>query len=191
MRSKTPRRWVQALAVTLPLGLEPAGDGAAAPRVTLPSAVVADAEAQGAVGLVYHGGARPEVCGAVALRDRAQAPQLAALQWRAAAGPSRSNSLAVEKLPAAETPAGFVVWYACSPAAAPPPGAALSALLLQPQGPSGPSRRRVDLAAGQPEVWSWRALLPVEARADLGGVKSRAGAAKGSAVATPASGVAH
>lgn len=191
MRSKTPRRWVQALAVTLPLGLEPTGDGAAAPRVSLPAEVVADGDNLGAVGVVFHGGARPEVCAAVALRARAEAPQLAALQWRPSAGPSRSSLLQVEKLPAAETPAGFVIWYSCTPAAAPLPGAALSTLLLQPPGPFGPSRRRVDLAAGTPEIWSWRAVEPVEARADLDGLGARAATTRGQTGTTPASGAAH
>ncbi len=164
MRSRSPRRYLQALAVTLPLGLDPSGEGAAAPRVKLPAEIVADAEALGAVGVVHHGGPRSQVCGAVALRDRAQAPMLGALQFRPSVGPSRALTLTPEKLPASEAPAGFVVWYACGPVGEPAPGAALSTLLISPSDPpTTPARRRVDVPAGEPGVWRWRALQPIEA----------------------------
>jgi len=174
MRSRSPRRYLQALAVTLPLGLDPSGEGAAAPRVQLPAEIVADTEALGAVGVVYHTGPRSQVCGAVALRDRAQAPMLGALQFRPSAGPSRSVTLTPEKLPAAEAPAGFVVWYACGPAGAPAPGAALSTLLLEPSDPpTTPARRRIDVSAGEPDVWRWRAVQTIETGIALAGAPVR------------------
>jgi hypothetical protein len=169
MSSGSPRRFVQALAVTLPLGLDPAGDGGAAPRVALPPEIVTDAGSLGAVGLVFHPGVGSEVCAAVALRDGAAAPQLAALQWRPSAGPSRSTLLALERLPATETPAGFTVWFACAPAAAPAPGAALSALLVDPGRAAAPVRRRLDVPAAAADVWRWRTVEPVEVRAALTG----------------------
>lgn len=167
MRSRSPRRFVQALAVTLPLGLEPAGDGAAAPRVTLPAEIVADREAVGAVGMVIHAEPRGEVCAAVALREGAQAPTLGALQWRPSSGPSRVLALTAERLPAAETPSGFAVWYACGPADAPSVGAGVSILLLQPSPTPAPGRRRIDVRAGEPGVWHWRAVAPVEVQSGL------------------------
>ncbi len=173
MRSKSPGRFFQALAVTLPLGLDPSGDGAAPPRVELPAEVVADEAALGAVGVVFHGGARSEVCAAVALRDRAMAPQLAALQWRPSAGPGRSELLAIEKLSPVETPAGFVVWYACARAKAPGPGAAVSATLVEPSHAASSARRRLDLPGDSSEVWRWRLVEPVEARADLAAAPQR------------------
>jgi len=173
MRSQSPSRFLRALAVTLPLGIEPTGDGAAPPRVELPAEVVADDAALGAVGVVFHGGARSEICAAVALRDRAMAPQLAALQWRTTAGPGRASLLPVEKLPPVETPEGFVVWYACTRVPAPGPGAALSAILVEPTHASSPARRRLDLPGDSREVWRWRLVEPVEARADLAAAPQR------------------
>lgn len=168
MRSRSPRRWAQALAVALPLGLEPAGEGGLPPRVTVPPEVVADAGTLGAVGMVFHAARPSEVCAAVALREGEGAPRLVALRWRPTAGPSRSVPLALEELPGAETPEGFTLWYACSPAGEPAAGAALSALLVEPGTPVGEAaRRRLELAAGPHDVWRWRTVEAIEARADL------------------------
>jgi hypothetical protein len=179
------------MAVTLPLGLDPTGDGAAAPRVTLPAEIVADAEALGAVGMVFHGGAYGEVCAAVALRERAQAPILGALQWRPSSGPSRATALAAERLPVAETPAGFQIWYACLPAELPAVGATLSTLLTEASDSSAPGRRRIDVRAGEPEVWNWRSIQPVEASA---GIEPKTRHRKGTrdrATSTPAAAPGH
>lgn len=167
MSSGSPRRFVQALAVTLPLGLDPAGDGGAAPRVALPPEIVADTESLGAVGLVFHPGIHSEVCAAVALRDRALAPLLAAVHWRASGGPGLAEVLPVERFPSVEAPEGFTVWFGCAPAATPAPGAALSAILVPPKVAPSPAWRRIDLPGDSSGVWRWRPVAPVEARAEL------------------------
>lgn len=167
MSSGSPRRFVQALAVTLPLGLDPVGDGGAAPRVALPPEIVADSGSLGAVGLVFHPGTHSEICAAVALRDGALAPLLAAVHWRTSGGPGHAEVLTLEQLPAVETPAGFTVWFGCAPAATPAPGAALSAILIPPKVAPSPAWRRVDLPGDSSGLWRWRPVAPVEARAEL------------------------
>ncbi len=167
MSTGSPRRFLQALAVTLPLGLDPAGDGGVAPRVAVPPEIVADTGSLGAVGLVFRPGIRSEVCAAVALRDRALAPLLASLHWRASAGPGQAEILPVERLPSVETPEGFTVWFGCAPAASPGPGAAVSAILVPPKTAPTPAWRRIDLPGDSSGVWHWRLVAPVEARAEL------------------------
>ena len=173
MSSGSPRRFVQALAVTLPLGLDPVGDGGAAPRVAVPPEIVADGPSLGAIGLVFHPGTQSEVCAAVALRDGALAPMLAALHWRASGGPGHAEVLPAERLPSVEAPAGFTVWLGCAPATTPGPGAAVSAILIPPKAAPSPAWRRIDLPGDSSGVWRWRPLAPVEARAELAAAPQR------------------
>jgi hypothetical protein len=155
-------RFLHALAVTLPLGLEPAGDGGLPPRTVVPAEILADGEAIGAVGVVYREARGGEVCAAVALRERSGAPQLGPLQWRAGGGPVPSTTIRVEPLSPAEVPRGISLAYGCTSSRSPRAGGALTALLIEP-GSRQARRRWVAVRPGAAGVWTWRALVPIEA----------------------------
>jgi len=157
-------RFLRALAVTLPLGLDPHVESAGAPAVTrLPAELIGDEQALGAIGVVWTEG---RVCAAVGLRQGKNAPRLGHLHWRPSGAPSRATVLTAERLPDLETPRGFEIWSGCSAAPEPRAGASLSALLIEAAGIDG-RRRRVDLPSVSPGTWAWRVIHPFETTAEV------------------------
>lgn len=168
MTRRSPRRFLRALAITLPLGLEPEGGGGGAPPALLPADIRADVEALGAVGVTFRSAEGGEVCAAVALRDASAAPRLGALRWRGGNGPLRSLPVPFERRPDPVAPAGFTLWTGCALTPDAAAGGTLSVLLEEPGARAGePARRRIDLAAPADGLWRWRAVHAVETHSGL------------------------
>lgn len=157
-------RWLRALAVTLPLGLDPQIQmGGAPPQAPLPAELLTDREALGAVGVLWDEG---RVCVSLGLRRSDAEPEVRHSLWRPGGAPSRGTVLVLEKLPGRDVAGEFDLWSACTRAAAPREGASLSMLLVDP-GETGARRRRIDLQAGEPGTWAWRLIHPLESTVEV------------------------
>lgn len=157
-------RWLRALAVTLPLGLDPQLQvGGAPPPAPLPAELLADREALGAVGVLWDEG---RVCVSLGLRRNDAEPKVRHSLWRPGGAPSRGTVLLLEKLPGGDAAGEFDLWSACTRSAAPRDGASLSMLLVDP-GEAGARRRRIDLQAGEPGTWAWRLIHPLESTIEV------------------------
>jgi hypothetical protein len=157
-------RYLSALAVTLPLGLDPhVVAGGALPRATLPNELFAEPNALGAIGVVW---AEGRVCAAVGLRQSARTPTVRHLHWRPSAAPAQATVLPLERLARGESPEGYEIWSGCASAPEPRAGAALSTLLLDPPLVHG-QRRRIDLPTLQKGSWNWRLIHPLESSIEM------------------------
>jgi hypothetical protein len=176
---------LRALAVTLPLGLDPQLQvGGAPPPAPLPAELQADREALGAVGVLWDEG---RVCVSLGLRRNDAEPEVRHSLWRPGSAPSRGTVLLLEKLPGHDAAGEFDLWSACTRAAAPRDGASLSLLLADP-GETGAQRRRIDLQAGERGTWAWRLIHPLESTIEVLPVAAggaRASARAGNATANP------
>lgn len=157
-------RWLRALAVTLPLGLDPQLQvGGAPPQAPLPAELLADPEALGAIGVLWDEG---RVCVSLGLRRSGGEPRVHHSLWRPGGAPSRGTVLVLEKLPGRDAAGEFDLWSACTRAPEPREGASLSTLLVDP-GETGAQRRRIDLQVGEPGTWAWRLIHPLESTVEV------------------------
>jgi len=155
-------RWLRALAVTLPLGLDPQIQvGGVAPLAPFPPELVSDREALGAIGVLWDEG---RVCVALGLRRDGHTLAVRHSLWRPSGAPSQGTVLALERQPETSAAGDFERWSGCARAVEPRDGATLSTLLV---GTDGAERRRIDLPSAEPGTWAWRVIHPLESTIEV------------------------
>ena len=176
-----PLRSLGALAVVLPLGLDPASHELAGGSVAIPDGLLTDARAVAAVGAVLHPGARPTACASVVVRQSRHAPRLVRVEWRSLDRDPVSGDIVLSRDADSDVEArgaGVDVWEGCAPMPRELAEGRLFLTLDQATADPATVTHRVASVEMRPEKWTWRPLRDLPegpARIDADGDRIRAG----------------
>ena len=156
-----PLRSLGALAVVLPLGLDPASHELAGGSVAIPDGLLADARAVAAVGAVLHPGAQPTACASVVVRQSRRAPRLVRVEWRSLDRDPVSGDIVLRRDADSDVEArgaGIDVWEGCARMPRELAEGRLFLTLEQATADTATLAHRVASVEMRPEKWTWRPL---------------------------------
>jgi hypothetical protein len=173
-----PLRSLGALAIVLPLGLDPASQDLAGGSLAIPEDLLADVRAVAAVGAVLHSGPEPTACASVVVRQSERAPRLVHVEWRSLDRDPVSGEIALRRDADSDLEArgaGLELWEGCAPISRPLREARLFLTLEQKAADHRSASHRVASVEMRPGNWTWRPLRDLPEIPSADGATTRDG----------------